>query len=126
MAEQTSNYSQVGQSIRTSAYSSSICSFINPAESCTKQDHSGITDVERLSGEVASDVTTSGGTSSTVTSAETSQSVKVEADGSVFICADESYLRDRNKTLPVVEGKRDPEPPGNQLRLSNDLLYSLD
>ena len=55
-----------------------------------------------------------------------SASVKVDPDGSVFVQADENYLRERDNILPVIEGKRGTEAPGNQLKLSNDLLYSLD
>jgi len=53
-------------------------------------------------------------------------SVKVEDDGSVFIQADESYLRDRDKILSLIGDKSNLEPHRTQLQVSNDLLYSLD
>ncbi len=56
----------------------------------------------------------------------TSASIKVEDDGSVFVNADENYLKERNNILPVIEGKKDTIALGNQLKLSNDLLYSMD
>lgn len=58
-------------------------------------------------------------------------SVRVEADGSVFIRGDSDYLKNREEVKVALKGEGEtvhPEPSAasGKVKLSNKLLYSLD